>query len=273
VQVRTKKQKQMNSNPKIQQSLNLKKKALALLSKAIAKILLKFRLPRSEFISALDENLVLESKAQDPKASNVTIAIRTGIDRRFISKHLKGEAPQARPDKLAMILEDVRWTAHKYYNGTKLPKTGPFRTFQSICEQWASGTLTYRAILDELVRNGNIEDLGSKIELKQFKYNLNRNELDYSKLTATQINRVTDTLIFNSNKSLKSDMLIQRTVYSTQVSPEKCLEIHPKIENLIGKYYEEISQTILEFEEDVEVGTYPQYGISFLEFKTEEIEK
>lgn len=263
----------MNTNPKTLQNLNLKKKALALLSKAIAKILLKFRLPRAEFISALDENLVLETKVQDPKASNVAIAIRTGIDRRFISKHLKGDMPQARPDKLAMILEDVRWTAHKYYNGTKMPKTGPFRTFQSICEQWASGTLTYKAILDELVRNGNIKDLGNKIELIQFKYNLNRTELDYSKLTATQINRVTDTLIFNSNKSIKSDMLIQRTVYSTQINPEKYPEIHPKMEKLIEKYYKEISQTILEFEEDVEVGTYPQYGISFLEFKTEDTEK
>lgn len=263
----------MNTNPKIQQSLNLKKKALALLSKAIAKILLKFRLPRNEFISALDKNLVLEVKAQDPKASNVAIAIRTGIDRRFISKHLKDDMPQVRPDKLAMILEDVRWTAHKYYNGAKIPKTGPFRTFQSICEQWASGTLTYKSILDEFVRNGNIKDLGDKIELIQFKYNLNKSELDYSKLTAIQINRVTDTLIFNSNKSLKSEMLIQRTVYSTQINPEEHLKIHPKIEKLIGKFYKEVSQTILEYEEDVEVGTYPQYGVSFLEFKTEEIEK
>ena len=93
----------MNTNPKINESLKLKKKALSLLTKAIAKILLKFRLPRNEFINTLDENLVLEAKKQDPDASNVSIAIRTGIDRRYIAKHLKGDMPNAKPDRKRVV--------------------------------------------------------------------------------------------------------------------------------------------------------------------------
>lgn len=260
----------MNTIPKLQESLKLKKKAMALLSKAIAKIMLKFRLPRNEFISSLDENLVLQAKKQDPSASNVSIAIRTGIDRRYISKYLRGEMPMTKPDKMAVILEDIRWTAHKFYGGKKIPKTGPFRTFQSICEQRASGTLTYKAILKEFIENGYLKQSNDSIEIINLNYNISKSAINYSQLTATQVNRLTDTLIFNSTKTNKKDKLIQRTVYTTQVNPDNYLELHINIETLLDGYFAKITEEIIKFEDDVGVGTYPQYGISFLEYKTEE---
>jgi len=259
----------MNTNPKIQESLKLKKKALALLTKAIAKILLKFRLPRNEFINTLDENMVLEAKKQDPDASNVAIAIRTGIDRRYISKHLKGEMPHAKPDKLAVILEDIRWTAHKFYNSTKIPKTGPFRTFQSICEQRASGTLTYKAILEELVANGNLKDLGNKVQIVRFINTTMDNNINYSQITATQINRVAETIIFNSDTSKLEDKYVQRTLFSSQIHPDNFDELHIEIKSKVNEYYSEMADIFVSYEEDVNVGTHPEYGVSFLEYKTE----
>lgn len=259
----------MNTNPKIQQSLNLKKKALALLTKAIAKILLKFRLPRSEFINTLDENMVLEAKKQDPDASNVAIAIRTGIDRRYISKHLKGEMPQAKPDKLAVILEDIRWTAHKFYNSTKIPKTGPFRTFQSICEQRASGTLTYKAILEELVTNENVRDLGDKVEIIKLRNTTLEENVNYSQITATQINRVAETIIYNSGTLIIEDRFVQRTLFSTQINPSDFNNLHTEIKHKVKEYYSEMADIFVSYEEDVNVGTHPEYGVSFLEYKTE----
>ncbi len=260
----------MNTNLKIKQNLKLKKKALSLLSRAIAKIVIKFRLPRNEFLALFDEKLVLEAQRLDPQASHVALAIRTGIDRRYISKHLKGEIPRAKPDKLSVILEDIRWTAHKYYHSTKIPKLGPFKTFQSICEQRAPGSLTYQAILDELMKLGHLKDLGNKVELIKFNYNLIENEENYSILTANQINRLTDTLIFNSTQKDKKNKLVQRTVYTTQVNPKNFPKLHLKIEQLIDGYFEEIIHTVVAFEDDVEVNTYSQYGISFLEYNTEE---
>ena len=93
------------------------------------------------------------------------------------------------------------WTAHKFYNSTKIPKTGPFRTFQSICEERASGTLTYKAILEELVSNGNLKDLGNKVELLNFNTKTIADNVNYSQITATQINRVVNTIIYNSKNS------------------------------------------------------------------------
>jgi len=260
----------MNTNPKINESLKLKKKALALLTKAIAKILLKFRLPRNEFINTLDENLVLEAKKQDPDASNVSIAIRTGIDRRYIAKHLKGDMPNAKPDKLAVILEDIRWTAHKFYNSTKIPKTGPFRTFQSICEQRASGTLTYKAILEELVVNENVHDLGDKVEIIKLRSTTQKNNISYSQLTATQINRTVGTIIYNLETQLSDDRFVQRSLFSTQIHPNNFSNLHIDIKNIVENYTSDVSSLIISYEEDVNVGTYPEYGVSFLEYKTEE---
>ena len=260
----------MKTNPRINQSHALKKKALNLLSKAIAKIVVKFRLPRNEFLSLFDEKLVLEAQRLDPNASHVALAIRTGIDRRYISKHLKGEMPRAKPDKLSIILEDIRWTAHKYYNSTKIPKLGPFKTFQSICEQRAPGSLTYQAILEELVHNGSLKDLGEKVEVINIINTVTNCEEDFSQLTATQIDRTVNTLIYNSERDEKKDRFIQRTVYSTQVNPSNFPQLHTEFEELIDGYYKEITQKLIDYEDDVEANTYPQYGISFLEFNSEE---
>ncbi len=260
----------MNTNPKIKQNQQLKKKALNLLSKAIAKIIIKFRLPRNEFLTLFDEKLVLEAQRLDPKASHVALAIRTGIDRRYISKHLKGEMPRAKPDKLSVILEDIRWTARKYYNSSKIPKLGPFKTFQSICEQRAPGSLTYQAILEELIANGNLKDLGDKVEVISIVNTVKKSEEDYSQLTATQIDRTVNTLIHNSDKVDKQHMFIQRTVYSTQINPNKFPKLHCEFEKLIERHYQEVTEKLIEYEDNVEANTYPQYGISFLEYKSEE---
>ena len=260
----------MNTNPKIKQNQQLKKKALNLLSKAIAKIIIKFRLPRNEFLTLFDEKLVLEAQRLDPKASHVALAIRTGIDRRYISKHLKGEMPRAKPDKLSVILEDIRWTAHKYYNSSKIPKLGPFKTFQSICEQRAPGSLTYQAILEELIANGNLKDLGDKVELISINNSIENSDDKFSQLTAKQINRTVDTLIYNSERDQIKDRLYQRTIYSTQINPKNYTQLHDEFGKIIHRYYMEAQNTLIKYEDDVEVNTYPEYGISFLEYKTEE---
>ncbi|VAW44568.1 hypothetical protein MNBD_GAMMA03-678 [hydrothermal vent metagenome] len=260
----------MNNNTKVQETAKLKTKVQKLFADAVAKILIRFKFPRDQFYNFIDEKLILQVKKQDPDANILAIAIRTGIDRRYVSQYLKGEIPRAKPNRMAMILEEIHWTARKFYNSTKLPKKGPFRTFQSICEQLASGVLTYNAILAELVNNGNIKDLGDKVEVVDINYNIKHDEVELSEISARQINRLTDTSIYNSNKQNRKDRYIDRTIYSTQINPKKYSRLHQEIEPLVAGYYEEINQKLISYEDDVEVGTYPQYGISFLEYRTEE---
>ena len=110
----------MKNNLDIQQKTNFKTRAITLISKAIAKIILKFHLPRQELLHSIDEQLVVEAKKADPKASIVAIAIRTGIDRRYVSMHIKGEIAQTKPNKISVIMSDLCWTADKFYHGNKL---------------------------------------------------------------------------------------------------------------------------------------------------------
>jgi hypothetical protein len=260
----------MNTQEKANESLKLKKNAINLLSKAIAKIILKFRLSRTEILNSLDEQLVLEAKKQDPDASNVTIAIRTGINRRYIPAYLKGESPKASPDKLASILEDLRWTAHKYYNSTKITKVGHFRTFQSICEQRAAGMLTYQAILDELVKRGNIKDLGNKVEILKLRHTTFKDDISYTNITATQINRTVNTIIYNLDINLSDERRVQRTIYSSQINPIYFNKLHTDIKLKISEYNTDITNLLLSYEESVAIGTYPEYGVAFLEYQNEE---
>lgn len=258
----------MNTKEKINESQKLKKNAINLLSKAIAKIILKFRLSRTEILNALDEQLVLEAKKQDPDATNVTIAIRTGINRRYIPAYLKGESPKTSPDKLATILEDLRWTAHRYYNSNKITKVGHFRTFQSICEQRAAGMLTYQAILDELVKRGNIKDLGHKVEIINSKA-LTTENTNYTQITATQINRVIGTIIHNAETELAEHKFVQRTIYSNQINPINFPSLHQDIRDKVEIFNNDITILLSSYEENVNVGTHPEYGVSFLEYKIE----
>lgn len=259
----------MNTNPKIKGNLDLKKKALNLLSNAIAKILLKFRLPRNDFIRSLDEQLVLQAKKQDPDASILALAIRTGIDRRYISKHLKGTMPRSKPDKLTVILEDIHWSARKFYGSTIIPKTGPFRTFQSICEQRASGTLTYNAILEELINNGNLKDLGDKVEIIKLLDASTKDNINYSQLTANQITRLVNTIIYNSETNSPEDKYIQRTVFSTQINPQNFTQLHNDLKQKTKIFRNDINDLMISYEENVNVGTHPEYGYSFLEYNIE----
>ncbi len=260
----------MNTKEKINESQKLKKNAINLLSKAIAKIILKFRLSRTEILNALDEQLVLEAKKQDPDATNVTIAIRTGINRRYIPAYLKGESPKTSPDKLATILEDLRWTAHRYYNSNKITKVGHFRTFQSICEQRAAGMLTYQAILDELVKRGNIKDLGHKVEILELRHTTFKDDISYTNITAKQINRTVNTIIFNLDINLSDERRVQRTIYSSQINPVNFNKLHTDIKSKISEYNTDITNLLLSYEESVAIGTYPEYGVAFLEYQNEE---
>jgi len=260
----------MKNNFDTKQNNNLKSKAIILISKAIAKIILKFRMPRVEFIRALDEQLVLEAQKTDPKASIVAIAIRTGIDRRYVSKYINGQMPHTKPNKLSIIMSDVIWTSKKFYNGNIIPKKGPFRTFQSICQERASGTLTYKSILKELIALGNLKDLGNKIEVINSLYSISKDEEQYGNITALQINRTVNTIVHNFDQTESYHKHIQRTIYSTQVNPKRIPELHQELIKITNNFREEIDVKITSYEEEVKVGTYPQYGISFFEFKLEE---
>ena len=172
----------MNTSP-----TNSDSGTLRVLAQAIAKLILKFRFSRSRFLTLLDEELVLQAKNNDPQANNVTLSIRTGINRRYIPQLLSGETMHSKPERLKMILEDLKWTSQKHYQSGRVPLKGSYKTFETICEIRASGTLTYKAILEELMKQGKVKVVGNEVEII-----LNNSEEDnkHSKFARNSVEKV-----------------------------------------------------------------------------------
>jgi hypothetical protein len=259
----------MNRNLKFKQSISLKKRAIVLLSRTFARVVLKFGLSRNFLIQSIEEQLVLEAKKQDPDASIVTLSIRTGIDRRYISGYLKGEAPESKPDKIVVILEDIRWTINRFYEDGLLPKYGPVHTLQSIVEKRASGTLTLMAVLEELLRWGNIEEVGDYISVNNYYVKINKKNVNSSNIVGIQLNRDLSTMIYNSTKENVEDRLLYKCVSSSHIDPKYYASLHADLFEVTERYKEESNSLMISFEEDVPVGTYDQYGVTYLEFQGE----
>ena len=259
---------------KISQLNVIPKKLISLFSRAVAKLLLKFNISRHDYNYSLNEQLVLEAQRQNPNATKVELAVRTGIDRRFITGYLNGESPIVKSNKLSLILNDIKWTLEKYYSGKKLlPKKGPFKSFESICEQWSSGTLTYKAILKELIRIGCIVDHGQNIELIEAKRDILNEDIQYFDMTTSLFNRVSDTIILNSELLCNEEQYYQMTSLSTQIPPENIEFVKREMKEELRIYRHRTMEILEKHEANVIPDTYPAYGVSFLEFNDDEVLK
>ncbi|MBL4661576.1 MAG: hypothetical protein JKY19_14550 [Alcanivoracaceae bacterium] len=256
---------------KISQLNVIPKKLISLFSRAVAKLILRFNISRHDYNHCLNEQLVLEAKKQNPKASKVELAVRTGIDRRFITGYLNGEMPAVKSNKLTLILSDIKWTLNKYYPGqNKLPKKGPFKTFESICEQWSSGTLTYKAVLTELVRIGSVIDHGKQIELIVAKQSDALKTIQRFDTSTSVLNRYADTVLHNFKDLTFEEKNYQMSSFSTQIGPADIKELKPKMKTLLKKSSNDIIDLLEKYESDVKPDTYPSYGVSVFEFNDNE---
>jgi hypothetical protein len=260
----------MTNNTQQQQISQLNvipKKLISLFSRAVAKLLLKFNISRHDYNHSLNEQLVLEAQRQNPNATKVELAVRTGIDRRFITGYLSGEPPAIKSNKLILILRDIEWALEEFYPGKRcIPKRGPFKTFESICEQWSSGTLTYKAILKELTRIGSVIDRGDNIELVEVKYEGVEEIKKYFGMSANLINRYSDTIIYNLKNIDVVEKNYQMSVFSTRIAPENLDDAKREMLLLLRDYKKDIGNILVKYESLVKSGEYPAYGVSILEF-------
>ncbi len=247
------------------------KRLVRLFSKAIAKLILKFNLNKNDYNHYLNEQLVLEAKRQNPKATIVEISVRTGINRRYIKDYLKGEMPNIKSNKLTLILSDMKWTLNKYYGGgKKLPKKGPFASFQSICEQWTPGMLTYQAILSELVRIGSVIDHGEKVELVVAKKTNVKELIQGFDITSTLLDRYANTIMRNLENIDDELKNYQMSALSTQINPKDIVSLKAEIRSVLQTNSKNIIKLLEKYESNVKPDTYPAYGVSVFEFNDNE---
>jgi len=232
----------------------------------IAKISLKYDINYTEFYSYYKKSLVKLAKKQNPDFSIVEIACRTGIDRRDIKEYLISEEIVSKPPKLKLILDEIKRIC--LANKSKhIIKKGYFQSFESVCNQLASGSLTHNSIAKELLRKGHIVDKGNKYELALWSYIPNKNEKEQQlRVLTTEIERLTDTFIYNFEVEDINNTQFQRNIFTTKIPPLNFTEVKHQISDILNKTISDVDQVILKYEEKVPNDTYPTFGTSMFIF-------
>ncbi|VAW39117.1 hypothetical protein MNBD_GAMMA01-1241, partial [hydrothermal vent metagenome] len=230
------------------------------------KIILKYDIPIQEFMEELKMAMVKEAKRQNPEYTMVQLACRTGIDRRYIGQYLASESFPVKPPKAELVLEEVHRICVRN-NSKYINKTGPFQTFESVCNTLASGCLTHNAVATELLRQGNIIDRGKQYELVTQIYTPKQHDIvQQFKLLTTELTRMNDTVLYNFDTADKNQRQCQRNIYSTQVDPKHFPEIKVEMSKILNKTLANVDKILSKYEEDVPIGTYPAFGISAFMF-------
>ena len=231
-----------------------------------AKITLKFNINYHIFIEYYKSYLVKHTKKENPDFSLVELSCRTGIDRRYIKKYLYIESSIIKQSKPKLVLNELKKLCYQA-NLKNIKKTGPFQSFDSICNSVAPGSLTTSAIAKELLRQGSIIDKGNKFELVKYQYIPNTDdEIQQFRILTTELNRLTNTVIYNFEQSDHTNKQFQRNVFSTQINPQNFNLIKHECTQVLNDAKEKVENILLQYEENISPDTYPAFGASFFLF-------
>ena len=165
------------------------KNPISRLAYTLAKTTLRFNLFVNEFIELYKFHMVLLAKKQNPTYSIVELSARTGLDRRYISQTLKNEELKKTNSKVRLVLQQMRQVCNRK-NTNLIAKHGKKDSFESICKQVSSGSLTNNAVATELLRLGEIVDVGRKFEVDNPKGDLVHEEMKLSYASRRLLNEI-----------------------------------------------------------------------------------
>jgi hypothetical protein len=197
----------------------------------------------------------------------VELSARTGVDRRYIKLHLNDEISEAKPSKIKLILSQLKELS-KNTNSTFINKYGKIASFESICNKVAPGSLTASSIAKELIRRGNIIEKEDGYEVIEFNYTPGEeNHGEHIKLLIVEMNRISNTILHNVETKDPGQKQYQRNVFSTQINPSNFYKVKKDIAPILNNSRIEIDNIFIKYEEDdVPIGTYPDFGASMFVF-------
>jgi hypothetical protein len=256
----------LNTHKKLKTVNKLKHGVLQNLAKMAAKISLKYNINLNAFIEYYKSYLVKLAKTTNPAYSIVELSCRTGIDRRYINHYLNLENVPIKYPKSSLVLNEIKRVCSK--NNTQyIYKHGPFQSFDSVCESVVPGALTPSSIAKELIRLGNLIDKGDKYQLAVFSYMPEKNSTEQQfRILTTELNRLTNTVIYNFDQSENQNKQFQRNIYSTQINPNNFKEIKEECTEILSQAKNNVEKIILQYEENVPADTYPTFGASLFIF-------
>lgn len=220
--------------------------------KPLIRILIRNRVEFNSFISICKELYIDEAEnyinqtSDNSRGKISSIAHKTGLDRREVSKYLKN--PTTKSDLIensrsreAVILE--HWTHMEPYcdsNGQAIPlkRSGKGLSFETLCQRFGKN-ISHGPILESLLKAKCVKIKDNKVHFvtKSFTPPKGINE-DMAKVTALSIKRIVDTIHHNIYGDMPPNF--QRNLYSIRIPNENIPIFRKEINKLIRRLYSEV---------------------------------
>lgn len=123
-----------------------------------------------------------------------------------------------------------------------------------------------KSIGDELVSVGCLKDCGDYYVLLNWRF-IFSTEIGNFSLIAREINRFADTALSNTDKKVRKDKKLQRSMYSNQINPKHFDVLNKKLERLYNDNNKKTFDLLSSYESDVPRGTFPMFGITVYLFE------
>jgi len=235
----------LNSESETNEAIGPLQTALFKILKALARLVLSFglsyerfdELARQAFIAAAEENLALPGRKQ----TNARIAVVTGLSRkevtrlRGVKKHSEELIGPVQYNRAARVLNGwLRDTA--YQNADKQPAVLPFSgeagSFSRLVRDYG-GDIPVRAVLDELLHTGAVEELeDGNLRVAQQAYIPEGNITDKLVIFGTDVAALIDTINHNLKHSSEKSYLHAKVAYNNL--PIEALPVLRKISSEEG---------------------------------------
>jgi len=148
-----------------------------------------------------------------------------------------------------------------------IPKSGLENSFDQILEQNKSGLFSKERITNDLIVNDFIVDCGNEFKLIEWVYLANhKNSSEYTTLLSDELERLTNTIIYNFNVKNIDSKFYQRNIYSSKLKPIDQNGLITEISKILNQTNIDVDQLIEAKESDVPRGTYKSFGVSLFSF-------
>ncbi len=230
--------------------------------KGLARLMQEFNIDFDDAIKTLRKHYVLESY-KDNKTITRT-ALKTGIDRRTVSAIIKNKPQYKKNSSIFTIINNIKRQCEQQETKT-LNKTGD-NSLESIIKKVAYGATTINSVVKELAALGCIKDLGDEIEYITNTITNTPNSHQTMQIYSNHIYRYTNTVLWNVNCQQRSQRDYEYSVFTTRIAPESLHSLHDTTRMILDQTKNQLKKEFEKYYEDVESGTYEEYGISLTQF-------
>lgn len=230
--------------------------------KGLARLMEEFNIDFDDAVKTLRKHYVLENYKYIKTITGT--ALKTGVDRRTVSAIIKNKPQYKKSSSIFTIINNIKRECKK--RGVKiLNKTGE-HSLEDIIKKTAYGATTLNTVVKELSVLGCIKDLGDEIEYITNTIACTPNSQQTMQIYSNHIYRFTNSVLWNIHCNQRDQRDYEYSIFTTRIAPESLDELHCKTRTILDNTKIQIKKEFEKYYQDVESGTYKEYGIALTQF-------